>query len=114
MLVDAEHTYFQPAIDALTIRLQQRCNRHDPVVINTYQVPSTSSKALHYNTPNMGGLLEFGTAMTRYRADLLFKEPQGYLQSEGLFMKALRVRLSETSLANAYRRHMIHHDRIPI
>ena len=29
----------QPAIDALTIRLQQRCNRHEPVVINTYQVP---------------------------------------------------------------------------
>lgn len=38
MLVDAEHTYFQPAIDALTIRLQQRCNRQEPVVLNTYQV----------------------------------------------------------------------------
>ena len=38
LLVDAEHTYMQTAIDALTIRLQQRCNRHEPVVINTYQV----------------------------------------------------------------------------
>ena len=38
VLVDAEHTYFQPAIDALTIRLQQRCNRQEPVVLNTYQV----------------------------------------------------------------------------
>ncbi|CAL5224266.1 g6925 [Coccomyxa viridis] len=37
VLVDAEHTYFQPAIDALTIRLQQRCNRQEPVVLNTYQ-----------------------------------------------------------------------------
>lgn len=38
ILVDAEHTYMQPAIDALTIRLQQRCNTREPVVINTYQV----------------------------------------------------------------------------
>ena len=38
VLVDAEHTYFQPAIDALIIRLQQRCNRHEPIVLNTYQV----------------------------------------------------------------------------
>ncbi|BDA46933.1 Proline dehydrogenase 1, mitochondrial [Coccomyxa sp. Obi] len=37
ILVDAEHTYMQPAIDALAIRAQQRCNRSEPVVINTYQ-----------------------------------------------------------------------------
>ncbi len=43
VLVDAEHTYFQPAIDALTIRLQQRCNRHEPVVLNTYQVTYTNA-----------------------------------------------------------------------
>jgi hypothetical protein len=28
----------QPAIDALAIRAQQRCNRAEPVVLNTYQV----------------------------------------------------------------------------
>ena len=27
----------QPAIDALAIRAQQRCNAREPVVINTYQ-----------------------------------------------------------------------------
>jgi len=54
VLVDAEHTYFQPAIDALTLRLQQRCNRHDPVIINTYQVPLTSPKTLHYKPSQYG------------------------------------------------------------
>lgn len=28
----------QPAIDALTIRLMQRCNSSEPVIMNTYQV----------------------------------------------------------------------------
>eukprot|EP00884_Botryococcus_braunii_P003785 jgi/Botrbrau1/13407/Bobra.0082s0014.1 len=37
LLVDAEHTYFQPAIDAVTINLQQKYNVDAPVVINTYQ-----------------------------------------------------------------------------
>lgn len=37
LLVDAEHTYFQPAIDALTINMQQKYNVFEPVVINTYQ-----------------------------------------------------------------------------
>jgi Proline dehydrogenase len=37
LLVDAEHTYFQPAIDALTINMQQKYNKREPVVINTYQ-----------------------------------------------------------------------------
>lgn len=37
LLVDAEHTYFQPAIDALTINMQQKYNVVEPVVINTYQ-----------------------------------------------------------------------------
>ena len=37
LMVDAEHSYMQPAIDALAIRAQQRCNRAEAVVINTYQ-----------------------------------------------------------------------------
>jgi len=36
-MVDAEHSPFQPAIDALTLRLQQRHNRGAPLVFNTYQ-----------------------------------------------------------------------------
>lgn len=49
ILVDAEHTYMQPAIDALAIRLQQRCNRSQPVVINTYQAraPSNNPPLVH-------------------------------------------------------------------
>ena len=49
ILVDAEHTYMQPAIDALAIRAQQRCNRSEPVVINTYQ--ARADPALSCNLP---------------------------------------------------------------
>ena len=38
MMVDAEHSHFQPVIDALALRLQQRCNRAEPIILNTYQV----------------------------------------------------------------------------
>ncbi|KAK9834130.1 hypothetical protein WJX81_000815 [Elliptochloris bilobata] len=37
MMVDAEHSHFQPAIDALALRLQRRHNRAAPVIFNTYQ-----------------------------------------------------------------------------
>lgn len=37
MLVDAEQSYMQPAIDAITIALQQIFNRDDAVIMNTYQ-----------------------------------------------------------------------------
>ena len=37
-MVDAEHSHFQPAIDALALRLQQRYNRAEPIILNTYQV----------------------------------------------------------------------------
>ena len=36
-MVDAEQTYMQPVMDALTIQLQQTFNRDAPVVFNTYQ-----------------------------------------------------------------------------
>ncbi|KAK9791187.1 hypothetical protein WJX73_005196 [Symbiochloris irregularis] len=37
MMVDAEQSYMQPAIDALVIHLQQHYNRTAPTVFNTYQ-----------------------------------------------------------------------------
>lgn len=37
ILIDAEATYMQPAIDALVIAMQQRYNRHTVVIMNTYQ-----------------------------------------------------------------------------
>ena len=37
MLVDAEQSYLQPAIDALAIALQQKYNKDEAVIMNTYQ-----------------------------------------------------------------------------
>eukprot|EP00300_Choanocystis_sp_HF-7_P005544 c14136_g1_i1.p1 GENE.c14136_g1_i1~~c14136_g1_i1.p1 ORF type:complete len:565 (+),score=124.18 c14136_g1_i1:37-1695(+) len=37
LLVDAEHTYFQPAIDHLVLHLQRLYNTEFPTIFNTYQ-----------------------------------------------------------------------------
>ena len=37
LLVDAEHSYFQPAIDAVVAQLQRRHNIDEPIIYNTYQ-----------------------------------------------------------------------------
>ena len=38
LLIDAEHSYFQPAIDLAALHLMRRFNRIGvPVVYNTYQ-----------------------------------------------------------------------------
>ena len=36
-MVDAEHSYFQPAIDHAAMELQRMYNRRKPTVLNTYQ-----------------------------------------------------------------------------
>ena len=45
LLIDAEHSYMQPAIDAVVIHLQQKYNRQTPVVFNTYQCYLKDSQA---------------------------------------------------------------------
>lgn len=37
LMVDAEQSYFQPAISRLTTETQRRFNRSQPIVYNTYQ-----------------------------------------------------------------------------
>ena len=37
LMVDAEHSYFQPAIDHAAVELQRRFNQDEVVILNTYQ-----------------------------------------------------------------------------
>ena len=37
LMVDAEHSDFQPAIDHAVVELQRKFNHEVPVILNTYQ-----------------------------------------------------------------------------
>jgi proline dehydrogenase len=43
LMVDAEQTYFQPAIDHMVLNLQKKFNRDFPAIYNTYQCYLTNT-----------------------------------------------------------------------
>lgn len=43
MMIDAEHSYFQPAIDHACMEVQRKFNKHEPFIYNTYQCYLTGS-----------------------------------------------------------------------
>lgn len=44
LLIDAEQSYLQPAIDFFTLELQRHFNAQQPVVYNTFQAYRTDTR----------------------------------------------------------------------
>lgn len=80
LMIDAEHTYFQPAIDSITTKLARKYNTKYPVIFNTYQ-------------------MYLKDALGRLHSDIQASESGGYLFAakivRGAYMTIERKRASE-------------------
>lgn len=66
MMIDAEQTYLQPAIDALTIGLQQQFNKDGAVIMNTYQCYLKVRSDFYLNVSRSALLACTGTCLNRF------------------------------------------------
>lgn len=53
-MIDAEHSYFQPAIDHAALELQRVFNTHNPTVFNTIQCYTKAGAYIPFDPPAMG------------------------------------------------------------
>lgn len=64
LMVDAEHSYFQPAIDHAAMELQRTYNRQKPTVLNTYQCYLQVCRSWTF----LRGPHDFGPSSTLFQA----------------------------------------------
>ena len=83
LMVDAEQTYFQPAIDHFVLTLQKKYNREFPVIFNTYQ-----------------GYLR--DALSRAKADLATAKKDGFIFAAKIVRGAYMIQERERATKRGY------------